>query len=188
LKTGQTDEGGEEQDVLVEDVDTLEMVTGSENDRCEHAGEDDCCGSQEKIANLRKAVLTGAYRRGHQNYDKKRSVKTQNHGMGGFTSQRRDRYQENQRKKYEAIKTAFYSQPLEHEGTLAPVTFSFAIPNRLTFCVRSYDNFCQEFGWSKKLMRLDSVLWFLATRLQEFEAEKMLAGTNGAEDLSVFDR
>jgi len=37
-------------------------------------------------------------------------------------------------------------------------------------------------------MRLDSVLWFLATRLQEYGPEKMLAGTNGAEDLSVFDR
>jgi len=37
-------------------------------------------------------------------------------------------------------------------------------------------------------MRLDSVLWFLATRLQEYGPEKMLAGTNGAEDLSGFDR
>jgi len=37
-------------------------------------------------------------------------------------------------------------------------------------------------------MRLNSVLWFLATRLQGYGPEKMLAGTNGAEDLSVFDR
>jgi len=37
-------------------------------------------------------------------------------------------------------------------------------------------------------MRLNSMLWFLATRLQEYGPEKMLAGTNGTEDLSVFDR
>ena len=62
------------------------------------------------------------------------------------------------------------------------------MPNRLPFCVRSYDNFCYVFRWALELMRLDSVLWFLATRLQEDGPEKMLAGTNGAEDLSVFDR
>src|SRR3954468_4773660 len=37
-------------------------------------------------------------------------------------------------------------------------------------------------------MRVVSVLWFLATRLQWMRPEKMLAGTNGTEDLSVFDR